>query len=175
VLRAIENLRQFFGNYRAKAIDFAAVQQYIAERQAAGIANATINNELSALRRMFTLGVEAKLVDQRPIIHTLKTNNARKGFLSPEAHAAIVRYLPDYAKAIAEFASLTGWRSSEIISRQWRHVDFEAETIRLDSGETKNSDARVFPFAKYPALRDLLHHQRELVREIEQRTGQIIP
>lgn len=175
MLRAIENLRQFFGNYRAKAIDFAAVQQYIAERQAAGIANATINNELSALRRMFTLGVEAKLVDQRPIIHTLKTNNARKGFLSPEAHAAIVRYLPDYAKAIAEFASLTGWRSSEIISRQWRHVDFEAETIRLDSGETKNSDARVFPFAKYPALRDLLHHQRELVREIEQRTGQIVP
>jgi integrase len=175
VLRAIQNLREFFGNYRAKAIDYAAVQEYIAQRQADGMKPSTSNNELSALRRMFTLGTEAKLVDQRPIIHTLATNNARKGFLSPDQHAAIIRHLPDYAKAVAEFASLTGWRSSEINSRQWRHVDFEAETIRLDSGETENGTARVFPFAKYPALRELIHRQRETVREIEQRTGQIVP
>lgn len=47
---------------------------------------------------------------------------------------------------IADCAYVTGWRKSEILSLQWRQVDFEAGNVRLEPGTTKNREARQFPF-----------------------------
>ena len=74
------------------------------------------------------------------------------------------------------FADLTGWRiGSEILPLQWRQVDFQAGTVRLDVGTTKNRDGREFPFDVCPELRDLLEHQRAITRAVEQQRGQIVP
>jgi integrase len=41
---------------------------------------------------------------------------------------------------------LTGWRiPSEVLTLQWRQVDFTAGQVRLDPGTTKNNEGRVFP------------------------------
>jgi len=60
-----------------------------------------------------------------------------------------------------EFAYLTGWRKTEVLTLLWRNVDFEAGTVRLDPGTTKNDEGRVFPFAVLPALADVLKRQHE--------------
>ena len=67
---------------------------------------------------------------------------------------------------------VTGWRKSELLSREWRHVDLRAGWIRLDPGETKNRDGRQFPLI--PRLREALEQQVERRREVERRTGNII-
>ena len=78
--------------------------------------------------------------------------------------------------AVGTFADLTGWRiGSEILPLQWRQVDFQAGTVRLDVGTTKNRDGREFPFDVCPELRDLLEHQRAITRAVEQQRGQIVP
>jgi integrase len=45
------------------------------------------------------------------------------------------------------FAFATGWRTaSEVLPLEWRHVDWQARTVRRDPGTTKNEAGRSFPF-----------------------------
>jgi len=64
---------------------------------------------------------------------------------------------------------------SEILTRQWAHVDLQSGWLRLEPGETKNPEGRQFPIT--PALRVVLEHQRErtLAVAVEKATSAIIP
>jgi integrase len=56
---------------------------------------------------------------------------------------------------------------------EWRMVDFDVGTIRLDPGMTKNDDGRfVYMTAE---VKQLLVDQRERVKALERRTGRVIP
>src|SRR5262249_7077592 len=91
-----------------------------------------------------------------------------------DQHRTLVEQLPEYLKAVAQAAYITGWRTrSELLTRQWRHVDFDAGWLRLGPGESKKGDGRVFPLT--PELRAVLEAQREYVRRIEQLNDSIIP
>jgi hypothetical protein len=46
---SLKHLKQWFGLARAVAVDTAAINRYVANRQSDGAANATINRELAAL------------------------------------------------------------------------------------------------------------------------------
>jgi integrase len=62
---------------------------------------------------------------------------------------------------------------SEVLTLERWHVDLEAGTIRLDPGSTKNDDGRV---VYVPAmLQALLAEQLDRVRDLERRTGTIVP
>jgi integrase len=107
-------------------------------------ANSTVNYELTVLRGGFRLGIRAAKVGSRPEFAMLHVSNARKGFFEREQYEAVLRHLPDYLKPVAAVAYITGWRTkSEILTRQWRHVDFDAGWLGLDPGETKNGEGRV--------------------------------
>ena len=83
--------------------------------------------------------------------------------------------LTDLLKPVIEFAYLTGWRRGEILSLQWRQVDFQAGVVRLEPGTTKTLEGREFPFHALPALADLLRRQRERTTAIEKTLGRVIP
>jgi integrase len=122
------------------------ITAYIAHRQEAGAAGATINRELAALKRAFSLAEDAGRVAQRPRFALLHEDNARAGFFEPEQFAALLNALPGYLKPVAQTAYITGWRvPSEILTRQRHHLDLDGGWLRLDPGETKNGQGRNFP------------------------------
>jgi integrase len=81
-------------------------------------------------------------VDRVPHIPMLKENNVRKGFFEHGEFNALRSALPSYLKGFATFAYKTGWRHSEIAGLKWSHVDRDNGIVRLETGETKNDDAR---------------------------------
>jgi integrase len=173
---AINHLRVPFGGVKAIDITADRVTAYTAARKAEQAANATVNRELSALRRMFRLGERAGKVAGRPYVALLREDNVRTRFFEPEQFAAVQARLPEDLRPAVEFAYLTGWRlKSEVLALQWWQVDFEAGMVRLEPGSTKNADGRVFPFAALPALAGLLRTQAERTRAIERASGSIIP
>lgn len=175
VLQAAVHLRAFFRAER-KACDITTdtLTRYQAYRLAEKAAPSSVNCELSILRRGFRLAARAGKVGGRPEFVMLKVNNARKGFFEREQYDVVRRHLPDDLKPVMNVTYITGWRTiSELLTRQWRHVDFDAGWLRLDPGETKNGEGRMFPLT--PELRAVLESQRERVREIERATGTIIP
>jgi integrase len=109
-----------------------------------GAKNATINRELSALKRILNLGAEQTppLVNRVPHIPMLKENNVRKGFFEHDQFLALRDHLPQYLKGFVTFAYKTGWRVSEIANLTWLHVDREQGIVRIEAGESKNDEAR---------------------------------
>jgi integrase len=63
--------------------------------------------------------------------------------------------------------------TSEILTRQWHHVDFKGGWLRLEPGESKNDEPRMFPMTR--DLRAVLERQRERTTTIEQAQCRIIP
>jgi site-specific recombinase XerD len=61
-------LEPWFRGRRLAALTTADIRMYVADRQSKGYANATINRELSALKRMYTLAIQAGKLLQRPHI-----------------------------------------------------------------------------------------------------------
>jgi integrase len=139
------HLTPYFGERRRMAtITSATVTAYRAHRnqQTPKPALATVNRELAWLKQMFTLAVDAGLLMTKPKIKPAE-HNARQGFFEPDQIATVLTKLPEDLRAPVEFAFLTGWRmKSEVLSRQWRHVDFKRGSVRLDPGEAKNDEPR---------------------------------
>jgi integrase len=143
-------------------------------KRKARASNATINRELSVLRRAFTLAVESGKLLAKPHVPELSENNVRTGFFEPEQFNAVLRHLPEHVKPVARFAYITGWRAnSEILPLQWRQVDFCGGTVRLDPGSTKNREGRVFPMTV--ELRALLVEQKAKTEALQRGKGILNP
>ncbi len=136
-------LDHFDRDCRANAITGDRVNRYVVERQQAGAANATINRELAALKRSFSLAYRVGRVAVIPHISTLAENNARQGFVESADFDAIHALLPEYLKDAIRFLYLSGWRKAEMQSLEWR--DVYADCIRLRSENSKNGRPRELP------------------------------
>lgn len=173
----LKHLLSYFGKSTpAVAITKDRLVQFCADMQTKGFKNATCNVRMAALQRGYSLLVDAKRMshDQVPVFPYLKMRNTRTGFFERAEAEAIFAHLPPAVRPALEVAYLTGWRlRSEILTRQWRHVDFNAGWLRLDAHEAKNDEGREFPLI--PELLRVLEAQRERVTAIEQGLGRIIP
>ena len=171
---AIEHLLPVFGAFPAVKVTSADVTAYQARRQAEGAANATINRECAALKRLFSLAVKGEKIHRSPHVAMLRENNVRTGFFEDHQYEAVLARLPAYAQPVVTFAYITGWRvRSEVLTLQWRQVDFKAGLVRLDPGTTKNLEGRVFVMTS--ELRATLEAQRAVTEALQRKTGAVIP
>ena len=174
-----KRLTEAFGGKRATSINGSLILAFETKRlKKDGAARATVNQELATLRRMFNLSVEHGILrpTDMPRIKTPNPRNARQGFFEEADLVVTLYHLPAYLRPVIRFGYYTGWRvRSEVLPMKWNQVDFDAGIVRLEPNTTKNDEGREFPFTSFPDLRDLLESQRERTRDLETKTGQIIP
>lgn len=166
---SVEHLNKTFESYRVVDITTPRIENYIEKRLEwtchecgkkfnsqddcpfcgsddlkPGAANATINRELAALKRMFRLAAQQTppKVSRIPHIPKLKENNIRKGFFEHGEFLALRDALPSYLKGFVTFGYKTGWRVEEVAGLKWNRVDRKQGIVRLETGETKNDEAR---------------------------------
>lgn len=188
-IRMRRHLEPFFGGRRLASITTSDVRAFIAHRQADRItwgppearksrpvSNGEINRELTTLKRMFRLAMQAGKLLTVPHIPMLREHNVRTGFFERDQFESVRRHLPEYARPIVTFAYYTGWRiDSEVLPLQWRQIDIKAGTVRLDAGTTKNDEGRVFMFGLIDELRDAIEMLRNDVASRSKDHGQIVP
>lgn len=116
---------------------------------------------------MFSVAFDAGKLMVKPKIALLEEDNARQGFFEREQYEVVLRHLPEDLRAVVTFAYITGWRGkSEVLTREWRHVDFKGGEVRLEPDTTKNKAGRTFPFTT--ALRtifDAQHAEHERLKK----------
>jgi integrase len=168
------HLTPVFGGRRMASIRSDEIATYQKARRKEEASNGTINRELALLRRMFNLALaNAKLSrDHVPQITMLKEDNVRQGFFEEHEYRSVLKKLPEQMRPVATFAYITGWRTpSEVLTLEWRQVDFKLGQVRLDPGTTKNKEGRVFPFTT--DLRTLLEEQQQLAKQVQKGMGKI--
>jgi hypothetical protein len=102
---------KYVGGMKATQVTSDIINRYVIARQQAGATNATVNRELSILRRGFSLGMKATppKVSQCPNFPSLKESAPRKGFLEDKQHQAITSACPElWFRALVEVAKTYG-------------------------------------------------------------------
>jgi integrase len=157
------HLEPFFGRLRATDVGTNHLQRYIKLRREEGASPATINRELSIVRRGFNLALDADppKVKAAPRIKKLAESDPRTGFLTPEHHSALAQACTSVGglalRSIFECGVSYGWRLKELTGvngLKVSQVDFAANSIRLEVGKTKNGDGRLV--AMTSTVRELL-------------------
>jgi integrase len=147
--RNITYLKKHFERVKAIHITTDKVKDYIDKRMQDGYANATINRELAALKRMFHLAAQCTppKVSMIPYIPMLNEDNVRQGFFEHSEFLALRGALPSFLKPFITFGYHTGWRINEIRNLTWDKVDMTLGVVRLHGTETKNRKGREYYLA----------------------------
>jgi integrase len=144
------------GALTAAEVSAEEVECYITERQEEGAANATINRELAALKRMYKLAARSRKIAlaETPYIPHLKESNVRKGFVPDKLYDVLVRETGKiglWLRAMFEISASYGMRKAELTGLKVRQVNFDERkpAIMLNAGETKNDAARLLPLSPH--------------------------
>jgi integrase len=160
--RAVRWLRQTFSLNRALDITSDRIAAYVDSRLAEKVKPATVNRELAALRRMFSLAVKSGKLASRPHVAMLEEQNAREGFFDAADFEEVRSQLQADLGDFAAFAFLTGWRKGEVQTLSWADVDRKASVIRLRAVHSKNKRGRVLVLRG--ELQQLIEKRHELRR-----------
>lgn len=140
----LKAVRAAFGDRRAMDVTTPRIRQVVAQWQAEGRANATINRRLAALQRAFAIAVEAGKLWTVPRFPTLKEDNARQGFWERGEFLALLAHTPDLdLRDFYEWAYWTGMRKGESSALTWAAFDRETWTLRLHAKDAKTGKGRV--------------------------------
>jgi integrase-like protein len=195
--RIRKHLSPFFGNRRMITITTTELRAYVTKRLADGtpdrrkredrgteegprtdvakrpVSAGEINRELTVLKRMFSLAIQAGKLVHKPHFPMLRENNVRAGFFEREQYLSVLRHLPTSMQPVVTFAFVTGWRiNSEVLPLEWRQVDLKLGEVRLDPGTTKNLEGRVFYLTS--ELKELLKAQRKAANRVQRGQGMIV-
>ena len=159
---SVKHLEAFFGDKLTIEITIDAIRNYIAGRKEEKASNGTINRELSALKRMFSLAQRhnpPKVINP-PYVPKLKEAPPRDGFFELEEYVKLRDLLPSHLKTVLTIAYYTGMRKREILSLRWDQTDIFAKKITLRAGTTKNDQSRVIYMAG--ELYDVILNQKKI-------------
>jgi integrase len=162
------HLRPFFMVYRASQVTSTLLARYIETRLQAGAENATINRELSCLRRMYSLAMSATPAKALhcPKIPHLAERNVRLGFLEPAERDRLALECAKvglWLRTMFQLGCDFGWRKSELLGLRVSQVDLAERTVRLDVGSTKNGSGRlaILTDACYVLIRECIRGKKQ--------------
>ncbi len=141
----LKPLRIALGTQAAHHVRSNTIKVYVLGRQYLGTAaNATINRELSALKRAYALAE----ITTGPKITLLQERNVRQGVFTRGEVERVCEHLPRHLAYLTQFAYLTGRRKGEITDIQWWDIDTENQVIRIRQATTKNGLPDTIPLTQ---------------------------
>jgi integrase len=147
---ALQALCGVFGSKRLDEISPFGVEQYKAQRKAAGYADATTNRELACLKNLFNMAIKWDWTVDNPVrqVRFYRENNARVRWLTREEETELLRHCDRRLKTLVLAGADTGFRAGELRSLRWQAVDFGRGTLSVASYYTKNGDPRCNPMTR---------------------------
>lgn len=133
-----------FGSRSLRSIIPLDVQSW-ATRRREQVEPATVNRELSFLRRVFNVALANELVERNPVrlVKLFREPSGRVRYLSEEEEAGLQAQLDSVKWRIVTFAMNTGLRQAEQFHLRWENVNLSTRVLTIP--RSKHGGARHVP------------------------------
>ena len=145
---AMNDFIETIGNIDFRSVTLAHGELYRQTCLDRGKSNATVKKELAAIKRLFTLAVNRKQLDENPLQHIAMPKSQKKKIniyvdaqcqrMLKAAHEYTAKWNPVKSvkwDLLITVALATAMRRSELMNCTWADVDFDAQTIEVNSKE----------------------------------------
>lgn len=126
------HLSPFFGSRKLAEIGPAEIEAFKAKKLAEGQSKRSINNHLTALRKVLSLAAEWNVIPKAPKVKGFKVKYeyiTEDQFFSFEEAKRLVRAAPSEWRTFVIVALKTGLRVGELLALKWEDVDLVAGQI----------------------------------------------
>jgi site-specific recombinase XerD len=142
----VKHFRAFFGDRTLAEITPKLIVEYKSRRYAVGVQAATINRELTCLRKAFNLAKrEWEWCRDNPVsrVSLEKGASKRDRWLTEEEETRLLAACPPWLRELVLFALHSGMRLGEILALTWTGVDLFRKTVTVF--RSKNGERRTVP------------------------------
>jgi integrase len=149
-LDRLKCLLPFFSDIRLEELNQAAVRRYRQYRhEQKELKAATVNRDLSVLRRILYWGAEEGYLAANPLgrMRMERERRTKRPVLSLREEKLLLAAAPEHLVRIILCALLTGMRRGEILGQQWEDVDFDNRLLYVSHSKTPEGEMREIPLA----------------------------
>jgi integrase len=147
-LDRLNHLLPFFADLRVCDLTPGTVRKYRQERhREKEIKEATVNRDLSVLRRVLYWAVEEGLLAANPLtrLHMERERRVKRPVMSLREERALLAKAPDHLRRIIRCALDTGMRRGEILAERWEDIDLDNRILHVTHSKTPEGEARDIP------------------------------
>lgn len=162
--RRVSPMLHAFGSVKMVRITAGDIQGYVRNRKGVGLANRSVNLELTLLRSIFKHAVKIGAAVNNPAKDVQNLPETRKKVFIP-THVAFLRFVKvasetpngDQFVAWLWFRAYTGTRPTESLCVRWSDIDFENDVISVESRKGRqDEEIKTRPVDIHPNLKPIL-------------------
>ena len=161
-LDRLKHLLPFFADMPILLINTSAIRKYRQERnREKTLTAATVNRDLSVLRRVLYWGVEEGYLSSNPVgrMRMERERRTKRPVLSLREGQLLFAASPVHLQRIILCALHTGMRRGEILQQRWEDIDFDNRILHVSHSKTPEGEAREIPLTN--RLYEMLHANRQ--------------
>jgi integrase len=157
-LDRLNHLLPFFAEMPLININTSAIRKYRQERhREKTLTAATVNRDLSVLRRILYWGVEEGYLSSNPVgrLRMERERRTKRPVMSLREEQLLIAAAPPHLQRIILCALHTGMRRGEILNQRFDDIDFDNRILHVTHSKTPEGEAREIPFTNrlYQLLR----------------------
>lgn len=145
----LHHLMPFFADLPVRDINQSLTRKYRQDRYAhnPSLKPATVNRDLSVLRRVLYWGVEEGLLSSNPIgrLRLERERRTKRPVMSLREEQLLFAASPEHLRRIITCALHTGMRRGEILSQRWEDIDFDNRILHVSHSKTPEGESREIP------------------------------
>ena len=142
-------LLPFFADFPVMRINKSQVEEFRRARRKENpkVKDATVNRDVSVLRRILYWAVEESLMLANPLarLRMARERRTRKPVLSVAEEDLLLGAASKHLQGIVITALDTGMRRGEVLGQRWEHIDFPRRLLFVTKSKTPEGESREIP------------------------------
>jgi len=147
-LDRLKHLIPFFEEIPLEDINKSAIRKYRQERnKEKTLTAATVNRDLSVLRRILYWSVEEGFLLSNPLgrLRLERERRTKRPVMSVAEERKLLTAAPEHLQRITLCALDTGMRRGEILHERWEDIDFDNRILHVSFSKTPEGEMRDIP------------------------------
>ena len=110
------------------------IESLLQKKLKSGLSAKSVRNLVGLMQGIFALAVDSDIISRSPVRNRHKPTVQRreKPTWTAKQVRSVLGAAPERHRALFSCAALTGARLGEVLGLQWRHVDFEKRSLRIE-------------------------------------------